>query len=154
LTADISVGYPYVLDFMATTGAWSQGMFALDAGIEVRTFFQITDIAARTKIQFVGVDPFYLALNLAFGGGGGPNGRNDFFGEAGLGMTLSFNNFVSFSAKTWFEFWTDEFCPTPGDTELTPRTECAYYHDAAHHFVRSDGTQFDPMTDRDNGSRW
>jgi hypothetical protein len=152
LTADISVGYPYFLDFRATTGAWAQGMLALDASIEVRSFFQFTDISAGTKFQFVGVDPFYMSLFFDFGGGGGPNGRNTFFGDAGLGATISFDNFVSFSARTWFNFWTDRFCPSPGDRELMPRQDCDTLH--ATPFVRTDGTMFDPETQRDDGARW
>jgi hypothetical protein len=154
LTADISAGYPYFIDFRATTGAWGTpgAMLALDAGIEVRTFFQFTDIAAHTKFQFVGYDPFYMAIFGAFGGGGGPNGRNTFFGQVGLGATISFNNFISFSARTWFDFWTDRFCPVVGDRELTPRTDCMTLHTTP--WVRPDNTTFDPMTDRDAGARW
>jgi hypothetical protein len=147
-TADVGVGYPYLLDVRLTAGAWAQGMLAIDGGVEVRTFGQFTDIAAQGKFQFVAADPLYLAVLGDIGGGGGPNGRSTFFGDLGLALTLSFDNMVSFSARTWLDFWTDRFCPSMDDVQTMPRSECSTL------FLRGDGTMYDPRGSRDNGARW
>jgi len=147
-TADVSAGYPYFIDARLTAGVWSSGMFGLDGGVEIRTFFLLTDIALQGKFQFVAADPVYLAILADFGGGGGPNGRNTFFTDVGLGMTLSFNNLVSFSARTWLNAWTDRFCPSLDDTQTVPRMECM------QPFNLGNGKLYDPRKDRDNDARW
>jgi hypothetical protein len=148
-TGDVAVGYPYFVDARLTSGVWAQarGMNAIDGGIEIRTFGQFTDIAAQGKFQFLALDPLYMAVTLDAGGGGGPNGRNTFFGDAGLGATLSFDNIVSFSARSWLSLWTDRFCPAPDDTQTMARSECGTL------YMRPDGSIFDPRSQRDNGAR-
>jgi hypothetical protein len=147
VVADFTLGYPYILDVGATTGVWAQGGLGADVRIGLQTFLQFTDISVRGRFQFLGQDPLYLAVEGALGGGGGPNGRNTFFGDLGLGMTMSFAGFVSFSARTWFDFWTDRFCPAADDHETPPRMECVPT-------MRGDGTIYDPIASRDNGARW
>jgi hypothetical protein len=147
-TGDISFGYPYFFDGRLTAGVWSAGQNAVDGGIEVRTFGQFTDVAMAGRFQFVAADPIYVAAGATLGGGAGPNGRNTFFGTFGLGVTMAFQNLVSFSARTWLELYTDRFCPSLDDTQSKPRQECLAS------FMRPDGTLYDPRKDRDSGARW
>jgi hypothetical protein len=147
-TADFGLGYPYILDLRLTAGLLGESGHGLDGGIEIRTFGQITDIAAHARYAIFGQDPAYVAVSAALGGGGGPNGRNTFFGDLGVGVTLSFGGLVNFSARTWLDFWTDRLCPAKDDLETVPRMACNAL------FIRGDGSSYDPRADRDSGVRW
>jgi hypothetical protein len=112
-SVDVSVGYPYFIGSSLVVGAWRRGMFGLDAGVDVRTAFYLTEAMVRARAQLFQAGPIAGGLNLAIGGGGGPRGRNTFTFEIGAPLTLMAGRLVMLTARPYLQVYSDQLCPTP-----------------------------------------
>ncbi len=160
-TADLAAGYVPFGQVRLTVGAFRYNWLGLDAGIELRTVGYFTEGLAHAKLQFVQAGPVAIAFNVAIGGGGGPNGRNDFVFEAGIPFTLLFGDLVRFTAHPYLQVYTDKNCPNNADLSQDPslskpgqgeQRACSTMKDAAGKwtFRDTDGTTYnigqDPRT--------
>lgn len=111
-TADLAIGFPYWGEGRLTTGVFSRGHYGLDAGVELRTTGAFTEFDAITKLRFLNHEAIAVAALLALGAGGGPNGRNTFFLNAGVVASLIFKRVLTFSGRVYANFYTDRHCPS------------------------------------------
>jgi len=119
-TADVSGGFPYLVGARLTTGIFDRGHWALDVGVDLRSYGVITDIALTGKLRVYSGEPLSVALMLSGGGGGGPKSCNTFFLNAGALASINFKRLVTFTARVYGNFYSDRHCPAKqeGD-ELT-----------------------------------
>lgn len=118
-TADISAGFPYFLEARMSTGVLDWGHLGLDAGIELKSMFALTEIGLITKLRFLRFDPFTAAAFVGIGGGGGPGSRDTFYFDGGLLLSLSFKDIITFTGRFYANITTDRLCPSsPEDGEL------------------------------------
>ncbi|MBK6848928.1 MAG: PEGA domain-containing protein [Proteobacteria bacterium] len=111
-TADLALGFPYWGEGRLTTGVFSHGHYGLDAGVELRSTGAFTEFDAITKLRFLNHEAIAVAALLALGAGGGPNGRNTFFLNAGVVASLIFKRVLTFSGRVYGNFYTDRHCPS------------------------------------------
>ncbi len=118
-TADVSVGFPYILAGQLTVGAWRHGMFGVDAGLSFRSLFLfMNEFALHARGQLFARGPFSLGLFTELGAGVGLDQRNSFFFNIGPIFTLSFRNVVTASIALWFNVYSDRIChESPADPE-------------------------------------
>lgn len=125
-TADLGVGWPYLLQARATVGIRDRAPFPFDVGVTGRTFFQYNELLLHARLQLADAGPFYVGVFADAGGGIGPNGRQPLSGDVGGAVSLSFNEVVTITANARFSVWYDQLCPTPGDISrgVKPRKVC------------------------------
>jgi hypothetical protein len=111
-TVDLGGGFfPFGLVRLTVgAGRWRHNL-GLDVGVGVRTIGIVTEGGAHAKFQFLRAGPAAMGVNLALGGGGGPDGRNNFFFEFGTPFTLLFGELVRFTAHPYLQVYTDRNCP-------------------------------------------
>jgi len=109
-TADIYGGFFPFGGVSLTVGAFRKGMFGVDAGVEGRTVGYLTEGVAHVKFQFFRGGPAALGAAVGIGGGGGPDGRNDFVFELGPLFTLLFGDLVRFTAHGYMQVYSDRLC--------------------------------------------
>jgi hypothetical protein len=114
-TADIGGGFFPFATLRLTVGALRRGMFGLDAGVSFWTIGYMNEGRAHLKFQWLRAGPVAFAANMAIGGGGGPNNKNDFVFELGLPFTLLFADVVRFTAHPYMQVYTDRLCPPAAD---------------------------------------
>jgi hypothetical protein len=115
-SVDAGTGYPYYFFLRLQAGIvkWNPNM-GFDLGIEFRTFFYDNQIGIRPRVQLVRIDPFGLAVDFLFLGGGGPSARNSFNFEMGAILTLAAGNLVHVNLRPYLAYWTDRLCPAVSD---------------------------------------
>jgi hypothetical protein len=119
-TADFSTGFPYLAEGRLTTGIHEWETFAIDAGVELRTYGAFTEFDLLSKFRLVYREPLALAAFAAVGGGGGPKARDTFFMNAGLTFSLMFKKILTFTGRVYGNFYTDRHCPQdPRGSELS-----------------------------------
>ncbi|MBI5480547.1 MAG: PEGA domain-containing protein [Deltaproteobacteria bacterium] len=110
-TADVGFGFPYFFEGRMTVGAVRFGkMMGLDAGFIFRTFGQANEFLAKTRFTALEAGPIALGADFAIGGGGGPDGRDNFSLEFGFGFTLHFKEIAAFSGRGFLSYYTDRMC--------------------------------------------
>ena len=128
-TVDLGGGYPYFVSTAIVVGAARIGMFGLDTGVELRTNIYMTEVAARVRAQLFQAGPIAGGLSFLIGGGGGPDGRNDFVMELGTPLTLIAGRLVQLTVKPYLQIYSDRMCPTPNDaapSNVTRGDGCTY----------------------------
>lgn len=119
-TADLSLGFAHLVEGRLTAGFFSVGHLGMDGGVEFRTYGQVSEIGVHTKLRLLQKSIFSLGALFSVGGGGGPSGRNTVYANLGVVSTLWFKRLVAFTARAYFNFYSDRLCPgTPEPDELT-----------------------------------
>jgi CRISPR/Cas system-associated exonuclease Cas4 (RecB family) len=111
---DIATGYPYYVDARITVGAGRLNGLGFDAGVLLRTFLTRTDLGVTTRLTLVNANPFSAGLFGIVGGGTSlfdDSGRNNFFFNAGLAMSLTGLGAVTVTGRAYFDVWSDRLCP-------------------------------------------
>jgi hypothetical protein len=114
-TGDASFGFPHIFEVRLTAGLLSKGFFAIHGGVEFRTYGAVTEIGLHSQFRLVNRNPFALAVLFTLGGGGGPSSRNTFYTNVGVVGSMWFKKLVTFSARAYFNFYTDRHCPDSQD---------------------------------------
>lgn len=125
--ADVGTGYPYLLVGRLLVSAFQKDFLKIDAGVEMKTYFQLFEFNLHGRAQLLEAGPFSAGARAAIGGGPGFNGRNTFSFEVGPVATLSFANRVNFSMHAHYQFYSDRLCPSSTDInrrDVTPRDAC------------------------------
>jgi hypothetical protein len=178
-TADVGFGYPYFFEGRMTVGAVRFGKFmGLDAGFVFRSFGQANEFLAKTRFTALEAGPVALGADFAIGGGGGPDGRDNFSMELGFGFTLHFKEIASFSGRGYMGYYSDRMCwdrSRPADDLNGSRSVCRIYDQnqgvpgatapnptavqnvqafAADYLHKSDPAAWDPRDHRLSGARF
>lgn len=149
--ADVGTGYPYWLAGRLTVSAAQLGKIKIDAGVEIKTYFQVIEFGLHGRAQLFEAGPFSFGGRALIGGGPGTNGRNTFSTEIGPVATLAFANRVNFNVHAKYQFYTDQLCPTASDVKnrgITPRDACIKWMTIP---AFKNG---DPQTNRSSGNRF
>ena len=149
--ADVGTGYPYWLAGRLTVSAAQLGKIKIDAGVEIKTYFQVIEFGLHGRAQLFEAGPFSFGGRALIGGGPGTNGRNTFSTEIGPVATLSFANRVNFNVHAKYQFYTDQLCPTASDVNnrgITPRDACVKWTNIPAFKGK------DPQTNRSSGNRF
>ena len=121
ITADLSAGYPYLIEGRIGTGVWeSSGLFGADVGVELRSNGAFTEVGLNGRFRFFQGGPLATAAFAAIGGGGGPSSRSTFYFNAGVTGTLMFKGLLSVSASVFGNFYSDRVCseaPESGEVD-------------------------------------
>jgi len=152
-TADLGLGYPYILFARLTLGVLTTRSLGLDLGLEMQSFFQMWTGALHARLQLLEVGPLSLGVRGDGGGGLGSNGKNTaFFDLAGL-ATLDFAGVVSFSVDLKLSTWTDRICPSTDQAKNGVGADafCAEYARTPSMFPELGGA--DPTQNRFSGAR-
>jgi hypothetical protein len=152
-TADLGLGYPYILFARLTLGVLTTRSLGLDLGIEMQSFFQMWTGALHARLQLLEVGPLSLGVRGNGGGGLGSNGKNTmFFDLAGL-ATLDFAGVVSFSVDVKLSTWSDRLCPSTEQAKNGVGADafCAEYVRNPSIFTELGGV--DPTQNRLSGAR-
>jgi hypothetical protein len=112
-TVDASVGYPYLVETRATIGVPGLKPLGLDVMVGFRSLLTTWEFMGGTKIRFVRMDPFALAVFGQISGGGGASGRSEFGLQAGAVGSITFNNLVTVSLRGYMDLWNDRLCEEP-----------------------------------------
>ncbi|HXJ21855.1 MAG TPA: PEGA domain-containing protein [Polyangia bacterium] len=113
VTVDFGLGYPYYIMTRVMVGALQNKYIGFDVGVQVRTMFDITDIALRGRVQLLEAGPFALGVDSnVIGFGTGVNGRATIFGDYRAIASLAFADIATVSAFAHLSWWDDHFCPT------------------------------------------
>jgi hypothetical protein len=123
-TADVSVGFPYIFEGRLTVGATGNQWLGIDAGVELKTFGQLTEIGVHGRLQFVQAGPLAVAVRTSMAGGGGPGGRNSFVWQVGPVASLSFQELATFSVRSHFDIVSDRVCPGADAPATEGRAAC------------------------------
>jgi hypothetical protein len=117
--ADVSMGFPYIVNAKLTVGAWKQGMFGIDAGFSFRSLFlYMNEFAINARGQLFQRGPFSVGAFTELGAGVGLGRRNSFFWNLGPIISLSFKNLVTASLILWFNVYSDRICrSSPADRD-------------------------------------
>ena len=152
LTADLGMGYPYILFARLTVGAFSLKPMGIDLGVEMQSFFQMWTGALHARWQFLEAGPLSLGVRGNAGGGAGSNGRNTLFFDAAALASLDFAGVVSFSLDLRLSYWSDQFCPSADQIKngVTPSDYCSMYTDTSK-YAGFNGV--DPAGKRFSGTR-
>lgn len=113
-TIDFSVGYPYYFSGGITVGAGKISGMAFDAGIDLRSYFDRTDLALRGRLTIHDSSPFSFGTFATLGGGGdilGNTERNTWFSDIGGLVSLTGLGAVTVTGKLYLNMWTDRHCP-------------------------------------------
>jgi hypothetical protein len=111
-TADLGLGYPYILFARLTVGAFNVKPMGLDLGVELQSFFQMWTGALQARWQFAETGPLSVGIRGDAGGGAGSDGRNTVFFDLAALASLDFAGVVSFSVDLRLSAWSDQFCPS------------------------------------------
>ena len=124
--ADVGMGYPYWLYGRLTVHAWERKNLKIDAGVEMRSYFQTWEFNLHSRMQFIEAGPFSLGARVLGGGGPGFNGRNTWSMQAGPLATMSFSNIVHFTVDASLQYYSDRLCPSSDDIsrDVEPREVC------------------------------
>ncbi|MCB9557735.1 MAG: PEGA domain-containing protein [Deltaproteobacteria bacterium] len=114
-TGDFSLGFVDLLQARLSAGIFSSSILALDAGILLGTYGTVTQIGMHAKFRLFRHEMFSVALTYALGGGGGPSSRNTFYTDFGGQASVTLKDRVAFTARSYFNFYTDRLCPTSGN---------------------------------------
>ncbi len=118
-TADVSLGFTHIFEGRMTAGFFSKGPIGMDGGIEFRTFGALSEIGMHAKLRLYRSSLFAIGTLFAFGGGGGPSGRTTAYAKLGVVSSLWFKQLVTFTARAYFDFYTDRLCPgDPSPSEV------------------------------------
>lgn len=126
---DVGGGYPYFASVGLSVGAARFGMFGLDTGVELRTNIYMTEVLVRLRSQLFHAGPMAGGLTLLIGGGGGPDGRNDFVMELGAPLTLIAGRVVQLTFKPYLQIYSDRVCPSRDNltaSSVTRSDGCSY----------------------------
>ena len=108
---DLSAGFPYLASLGARTGILHTRHLAVDAGIQVRTFGDVTEGGAMLRLRIMRFDPVALALDFSLMGGGGPAGRETFTADMGLATSVSLMRRLTITLWLGGNFYSDRLCP-------------------------------------------
>ena len=111
VTADFGTGFPYYFMSRLTVGVYNLRPIGIDVGVEFQTFFEMYDLAAQGRLQFVETGPLSIATKVSLGGGAGPNGRQTFFADLMGIASLAFSDVATVSLSVRYSMWDDTFCP-------------------------------------------
>jgi hypothetical protein len=111
-TADVGIGYPYLIFARLTVGAFNLKPAGLDLGVEFQSFFQMTTLALHGRMQLAATGPLAVGVRADFGGGAGSNGKNTAFFDLAAIASLAFADVATFSLDLRLSGWTDQFCPS------------------------------------------
>lgn len=178
-TADVGFGYPYFFEGRMTVGAVRFAKFmGLDAGFVFRSFGQANEFLAKTRFTALEAGPVALGVDFAIGGGGGPDGRDNFSLELGFGFTLHFKEIASFSGRGYMSYYTDRMCwnrdrpaedlnssravcrvydasqGVPGAPAQDPNAVQAVQNFASQYLDKADPAAWDPRDNRISGARF
>lgn len=118
-SADVSLGFTHIFEGRMTAGFFSKGPIGMDGGVEFRTFGALSEIGLHTKLRFYANRLFAVGALFAFGGGGGPSGRTTAYAKLGAVASLWFKQLVTFTARAYFDLYTDRLCPSePSQNEV------------------------------------
>jgi hypothetical protein len=146
-TGDISFGFPHIFEGRLTAGLFSMRLIGMDGGVEFRTYGAVSEVGLHTKFRVYRRSAFALAVLFALGGGGGPASRNTFYTNLGVVASMWFKRLVTFSARAYFNFYTDRHCP--GSQESGELSICNSYEEQ----MRA-GLKGSEMRDRFGGARF
>ncbi|MDX2021530.1 MAG: PEGA domain-containing protein [Deltaproteobacteria bacterium] len=163
--ADLGTGFPYLLSGRLTVSAAQlpNTPIKLDAGVEIKTYFNMIEFALHSRAQLFQAGPLFLGVRGYVGGGPGSNGRNTFSTEVGPVATLSFADRVNFTVHAKYQYYTDKLCPSAGEVRrgVEPREACMDWTNTTNPVV--DGklknslfqqwNQKDPGANRYSGNR-
>jgi hypothetical protein len=122
--ADVSMGYPYIVNAKLTVGTWKRGYFGIDAGFSFRSLFMyMNEFAINARGQFFERGPFSVGAFTELGAGIGLGRRNSFFWNFGPIISLSFKNLVTASLILWFNVYSDRICRTSPADKTAGETE-------------------------------
>ncbi|MCC6996247.1 MAG: PEGA domain-containing protein [Deltaproteobacteria bacterium] len=125
-TADVSAGYPYMVEGRLSVGAVDNKAFGLDASVVARAmYFNVYELALGARLRLLDKMPFAFAAFGEFGGGDGRNGRNTFYLNAGGVGSLTFQDKVTVSARAYANIYSDRLCP---ETEVVDDDEARGCH--------------------------
>lgn len=130
-TADLALGYPYVLFARLTLGILSGRGRGLDVGVEMQSFFQMWTGSLHARVQLAEAGPFSVGVRANLGAGAGSNSKNTLFGDLAGIASLDFAGVVSLSADLRLSLWSDQFCPNLSDVTLHGAAQSDYCKDAA-----------------------
>lgn len=130
-TADVALGYPYVLFARLTLGILSGRGRGLDLGVEMQSFFQMWTGSLHARVQLAEAGPLSVAVRGDLGAGAGANSKNTLFGDLAGIASLDFAGVVSLSADLRLSLWSDQFCPNLSDVTLHGAAQSDYCKDAA-----------------------
>jgi hypothetical protein len=162
-----------------TVGAVRFGkMMGLDAGFTFRSFGQSNEFLGKARFTALEAGPVALGADFAIGGGGGPDGRDNFTVELGFGFTLHFKEIASFSGRGYVAYYTDRMCwprSRPAEDLNSSRSACRVYDQnqgvpgapapdpgavqdvqnfASQYLNKTDPAAWDPRDNRLNGARF
>lgn len=147
-TGDLSLGFPHIFEGRLTAGLFKKGNIGMDGGVEFRTYGAVSEIGLHTKLRLFQRSAFSAGALFAFGGGGGPASRTTFYANLGVVASMWFKKLVTFSARAYFNFYSDRHCPgTQESGELDPL--CRSPKNAG-----VDDLDATDMRDRFNGTRF
>jgi hypothetical protein len=113
---DVSVGWPYFLDFRFGVGI----LKFLDAGVGMRTYFNTFEFVGRAKAA-LRASALGFAAYAEAGGGLGPEGRNNGFFEFGPMVSLFFGTRGAFTLRMPIEVYIENCGNRPdGDPAGNP----------------------------------
>jgi hypothetical protein len=146
-TGDVSLGFPHILEGRLTAGFFNRGMFGMDGGVEFRTYGAVSEIGIHAKLRFFRTSSIAAAALFHFGGGGGPSSRNTVYANLGVVASMWFKKMVTFSARAYFNFYSDRHCPgsaESGELDIcsSPQTHGLKDLDEKEMRARFSGTRF------------
>lgn len=112
---DLSTGFPFLITLGVRTGIIHTRHLAVDAGITVRTFGDVTEGGAMVRLRVMRFDPVALALDLSLLGGGGPAGRETFTANAGVATSVVLMRRLTLTLWLGGDFYSDRLCPDQRD---------------------------------------
>jgi hypothetical protein len=154
-TADLALGYPYVLFARLTLGILAGRGRGLDVGVEMQSFFQMWTGSLHARVQLAEAGPFSVGVRANAGAGAGANSKNTLFGDLAGIASLDFAGVVSLSADLRLSLWSDQFCPKLSDVTLHGAAQSDYCKDAAFADIRKypEFGSKDPAGQRFGGAR-
>jgi len=111
-TMELSTGFPNFINGRLNAGFFENGPIGLDGGVELRSFFTMTEGNVFTRLRLMVFQPFALAVSAAAGGGGGPKSRSTFFGRVGLLGSMFLRNMITLTGKIDLNMYSDRYCPS------------------------------------------
>lgn len=119
IAADVSLGFPHLVEARLTTGIADFGEMGLDGGVDLRTYGAMTEVALRARLRVFERRPWAVAAGLDIGGGGGPKSRNTLFVNLSAVGSVLIKRAVDVSARAVFSVYSDRHCPeTQSNNEL------------------------------------
>jgi PEGA domain-containing protein len=156
-TVDGALGYPYWLEARATVGVRDDPAFGWDVSVGFRTYLTTWEFLGTGRFRFFGQDPFAFSAFGTVGGGGGAAGRNQFTLDFGLLSSITFENLVTVTGRTFVDVWSDRLCGTPDRGQTMPTSGpdvCTGMASAADVTRAQELAGMNYVTDRNNGARF